>query len=548
MKRNAKLVSFMLAVLLTISLAGCGGAPSAGQSGGSSSSGANTAGADAVKEYPEIEIWVGQVRDFSEITKVQEQWREKLGFNTRVKNVTGDVETALNLALASGGFKDMAVIDKNDIYNNNIVRSGSVMEATDILGMKDYPNISSIPEPYLAVSKDKDGKFWYIPTNWDVDINDPWTGWTRQAFMINGAILKELGISADSIKTISDFENYLKESAKLTGPSGSKYIPTTYSNPETVLTAFGVKTGRAAGGVASVAKVGNGFVFQYDDPNYAEAFRWLNKLVREGLMDEESVIQKSDVRREKVYSGKYASVIGYEDFVPTKPGDPYREFFPIPFPKAENVEKPGQQFVVNPYPKSSVYISKNTKNLDAILAFLNWSLEKLPERHFELSEGIRGTNWDWVSEPYGAWTFDPAYEEARNNPATRANLQPELYMLGTMSKTWYPWWTKQQPPEAGNYIHVKHNEEIFTYGTHDNIHSWDAVKSEKGSLWEKYGPTVEQIVSEYTAKLILSSSDNQFEQNWKEFRTNLESKGHWTELKNEWNSLYKAQTQVTGEW
>lgn len=60
---------------------------------------------EEVKQWPEIEIWVGEIRDFAEKTKVQEQWSEKLGFNVVVKNQSGDVETALNLALASGGFK-----------------------------------------------------------------------------------------------------------------------------------------------------------------------------------------------------------------------------------------------------------------------------------------------------------------------------------------------------------------------------------------------------------------------------------------------------------
>ena len=88
--------------------------------------------AETVEAGPEIEIWAGYVRDYSEVTKVQEQWKELLGFNTWVKNVTGDVTTALNLALASGGFKDIAVLPLNSTYNSSITRSGSVMDVSDI--------------------------------------------------------------------------------------------------------------------------------------------------------------------------------------------------------------------------------------------------------------------------------------------------------------------------------------------------------------------------------------------------------------------------------
>lgn len=504
--------------------------------------------ADTVEPGPEIEIWAGYVRDYSEVTKVQEQWKELLGFNTRIKNVTGDVSTALNLALASGGFKDIAVLPLNSTYNTSIIRSGSVMNVSDILKDERYPNIASIPQQYLDISADADGQYWYIPSEWDVNPDDPWPGWTRKAFMISDDVLSQVGMKAEDIKTLADYEKFLRAAKNVKNAQGENYIPATYSDVETVLTNFGVKTGQAGGSVISVEKRGDEFVFLYDQENYKAAFAWLNKMIREGLIDEESVIQKSDIRKEKLYSGKYASIIGYEDFNATEEGDPYRSFNPIPFPLAEGVEAPGIQFIINPYPKTAIYISKNTENLDAILEFLNWALEPVAERHMELNEGLVGHNWNWVDQPYGAWKFNEDYEAERNNPATRANLQPEMYMMGTVSRVWYPWWTKEQPADAAQYVHVRHNDTIFTYGTHENIHSWDNVKAEAGSKWEKYGPTLTQIKDEYTAKLLLAKDDAEFDAVWNEFRDTLETKGHWEELKEEWYVLYANQTSVTGQW
>lgn len=555
MKNGKKVVSILFTVILLLSVAACGN-PSAGDSTGQSSSASTEAGKsgtsseNSMKEWPEIEIWAGYVRDFAEVTKVQEQWKEKLGFNVRVKNVTGEVETALNLVLASGGFKDMAVLDKNNVLQNNILKSGSVMEVTDILANKAYPNLSSIPQQYLNVSKESDGKHWYIPTNWDIDPDDPWPGWTRDAFMISDDILAKTGIAKESIKSLADYENFLRAVSKLAAPDGSTYIPTTFTDSQikTILTAFGVKTGTGSGSVIAVDKVGDDFLFLYDNPNFKRAYQWVNKLIREELIDAESVIQKTDILKEKVYSGKYASLVGFVDFNPTKPGDPYRSFNPIPFPLPEGVEKPGVQYIINPYPKSAAYISKNTKNLDAILAFMDWALEPVPERHFELNEGLEGINWHWADKPYGAWEFEPAYEEARNNPATRTALQPEMYMLGTLSREWYPWWTKKQPADAAQYVHVRINSEVFGYGTHATIHSWDFVKAEPGSKWDKYGATLSQVGTESTAKLLLSKSENEFEANWTEFLNSLETKAHWSELKEEWYALYQKQTAVAGEW
>ena len=121
-------------------------------------------------------------------------------------------------------------------------------------------------------------------------------------------------------------------------------------------------------------------------------------------------------------------------------------------------------------------------------------------------------------------------------------------MLGTMSREWYPWWTKQQAADAAQYVHVRHNDEIFNYGTHETVHSWDNVKVEAGSKWEKFGPSLKQVSEEYSAKLLLAGSEEEFDTIWNEFRETLEVKGHWSELKEEWYTLYDNQTSVTGKW
>lgn len=381
MKKHVRLTAILMSLMVAAGTAACGQSANTGTSSGSSTgeqtSSAQSVSGDSAAESPEIEIWVGYVRDYSEVTKVQEQWKERLGFNIRAKNVTGDVSTALNLAISSGGFKDIAVLPKNDTYNNTIVRSGTVMEVTDILSNTQYPNISSIPEEYLKVSTDKDGKYWYIPTQWDVNPDGPWPGWTWNAFLVREDLLEELNMEKSDIQTLADFEEYLYAVSQLKTPDGEPIIPVTYVNNDnpadinTVLTAFGVKIGRASGAVTAVDKVGDEFTFMYDDPNYKRCFQWLNHLVREGLMDEESVIQKNDICKQKVYTGKYGATMGRQGYDATEPGDVAREYEIIPFPLAEGVTEPGQQYVTNPYPKSSVYISKNTENLDAILEFMD---------------------------------------------------------------------------------------------------------------------------------------------------------------------------------
>lgn len=409
---------------------------------------------EEVKQWPEIEIWVGEIRDFAEKTKVQEQWSEKLGFNVVVKNQSGDVETALNLALASGGFKDIALIPRNDVWNNAIIRSGTVMEVSEILKDANYPNISGIQQQYLDLCKDSNGKHWYIPTNFDQNPDNPFGGWTNRAFRVRKDLLDKLGMKAEDIKTLADFETYLRGVKDLKDENGNSYIPMTIETEEmgirVALSAFGVKNGKGSGALIPVDKTDDGFVFEYDHPGYKEAMAWLNRMIREGLMDEESVVQSGNIYKEKIASGMYGANLGYYNLNGTKADEIVRQFEPIPYPAVENVENPGTYYVLDPNPSYAVYISKNTKNLDAILAFLNWSLEQVPERHFELNEGFEGINWHWKDQPYGAWYFDPEYLELRNNPATRTSLQPELFAIGSKSLAWYPWWTQyNEDPQNG---------------------------------------------------------------------------------------------------
>lgn len=508
---------------------------------------------EEVKQWPEIEIWVGEIRDFAEKTKVQEQWSEKLGFNVVVKNQSGDVETALNLALASGGFKDIALIPRNDVWNNAIIRSGTVMEVSEILKDANYPNISGIQQQYLDLCKDSNGKHWYIPTNFDQNPDNPFGGWTNRAFRVRKDLLDKLGMKAEDIKTLADFETYLRGVKDLKDENGNSYIPMTIETEErgirVALSAFGVKNGKGSGALIPVDKTDDGFVFEYDHPGYKEAMAWLNRMIREGLMDEESVVQSGDIYKEKIASGMYGANLGYYNLNGTKADEIVRQFEPIPYPAVENVKNPGTYYVLDPNPSYAVYISKNTKNLDAILAFLNWSLEQVPERHFELNEGFEGINWHWKDQPYGAWYFDPEYLELRNNPATRTSLQPELFAIGSKSLAWYPWWTQyNEDPQNGLAVAVAENFEVAEYGIVDTVHAWDLVRSSSGSLWEKYNPTLTDLVSQHQATMMLAESEEAFEAAWNDFIDDLENRGHWTELKAEWQELYQQSIAVTGEW
>ena len=56
------------------------------------------------------------------------------------------------------------------------------------------------------------------------------------------------------------------------------------------------------------------------------------------------------------------------------------------------------------------------------------------------------------------------------------------------------------------------------------------------------------LVSQHQATMMLAESEEAFEAAWNDFIDDLENRGHWTELKAEWQELYQQSIAVTGEW
>ena len=206
------------------------------------------------------------------------------------------------------------------------------------------------------------------------------------------------------------------------------------------------------------------------------------------------------------------------------------------------MSKVGTTTVVNPYPGYDTYISKKSKNVDAILKFYDYTLTPLPEQGMVVNEGPVGMNWNWVDKPYGKWKFtNDDYRKLRNSggPAQKAKATEELWQASTYSNKWYPWWTYAENDHAGGAKTAEFSKAIGKMGGVRVAEDYDRVQAEPGGLWEKYSPELENVRKEYRAKLIMAKDDAQFEQTWTEFQSALEKRGHWSELRTEWNQTYQ---------
>ncbi|MFF2091359.1 hypothetical protein [Paenibacillus sp. NPDC058174] len=551
-KRGAKgWVALTLAALMLV-LAACSSGGDGKKEEGSPNASSTAAAGTGSKAF---KLWLGWTATINNDSMVQTYWREKEpGINVQIEATQGDAMTALNLKLNTGGFEDAAIFGRTDIVTSAMIKSNTVLPLEQYFDMPDkYPGLAAIPKVYLDRMKDKDGHIWSIPAWFDQNPQDPWPGWASLGWFVRSDVLEKTGMTVDDLKTIDGVEKYLKAAAQQKDASGKNLIPLSFlsdANDENViLSTFGV-TVASAGGVVPVEKKGEGVEFIYDNPQYKAAYQWMNKMYREGLIDHEVITDKKERYKEKNKTGRVAlNAGGFFNMdaqlweVLDGPTEPAWYYQAIPYPQVEGVSKVGANQIVNPYPANDIFINKDTKNLEAILKFFDYTLTQKPEQQQVVSEGPPGVFWDWTDQPLGKWTYtDEKYQQAHDSgdAAKVASTNPGLYGAASYSNEWYPWWNYGVTKPEGRLKTIQFTESIGKMGGIRVAEAYDMVKAESGGLWEKYLPELENVRKEFKAKLLMAKDDAAFEGAWKDFQAALEKRAHWTDLKKEWQTSFDA--------
>ncbi|WP_255314248.1 hypothetical protein [Bacillus sp. FJAT-26390] len=553
MKKSKSMIAFGL-TLLMMGMTACssgGGNTNEPASSGTSTSAPASSDLENSDEPKAFKLWLGWNATINNDSMVQTYWREnEPKIDVQLEATQGDSLTALNLKLNGGGFDDAAVFARNDVVNSAMIRSGQILPLEKYFNMPEkYPSLAAIPKKYLEAMKDADGHIWSIPGWFDQNPDNPWPGWASLGWFIRTDVLEKTGLTKDDLKTLDGVESYLKAASQVTDASGKKLIPFDFlseaSDENVILSTFGVSTA-TAGGVIPVEKNGNDYQFIYDDPQYKAAYQWMNKLYSENLLDHEVITDKTERYREKVKSGRIAMNAGgffnmdahiWETL--DGPTETAWYYDTIPYPQVPGVDQIGANQIVNPYPGNDIYISKDTKNLDAVLSFMNYMLQPKPEMQQIANEGPAGVFWDWTDKPLGKWQYtDPAYQVPHDSgdAAKKASTTPELYGLSSYSNEWYPWWNVAVMEPKGRQKTIDFTEAIGKMGGVRVAEPYDRVKAKTGGLWEKYLPELENVRKEYKAKLLMAKDDEQFESVWNDFRSALEKRAHWSELKEEWHA------------
>ena len=244
-------------------------------------------------DMPTITIWAGMLSNCPEETMHQGTIRDLLGINYTVEWTQGDFLTTLNMKINAGELADICVFWNDTVAANTLINSGLVQPVDAFVNdAEQYPNLASIPQETLDYirSNTKDGQLWYLPGNYAIEVDDPWPGWTVNTWWVRKDLLEEVGMTLDDVATLDGMEQFARAINGMTTADGMPIYPISYSSEAgygIIMNAFGIDTGAGKSGMPAITIVDDEIVFYYDHPNLKNAYAWMNKMYREGLMDME---------------------------------------------------------------------------------------------------------------------------------------------------------------------------------------------------------------------------------------------------------------------
>jgi putative aldouronate transport system substrate-binding protein len=240
---------------------------------------------------------------------VSQKMLEKTGVTLEIEyNVTGDEQEKLSLMAASGQYPDM-IYGKGNI---NIIKNAGGLIPLEDLVEKYGQNIKKVYGDYMKrlVWDKEDPSIYVLPTLDGVHQAAVQPG---SGVLIQHAVVKELGYP--TLRTVEDVEKVLKEyAAKYPTINNQKTIPLMLSAEDwrimiSVTNPAAFMTGAPDDGEWYVDPDTLQVQRHLTRPEEREYFRWLNRMTNEGVLYQESFIQKYDTYKSKIAAGNVLAVI-----------------------------------------------------------------------------------------------------------------------------------------------------------------------------------------------------------------------------------------------
>ncbi|MFE4710598.1 extracellular solute-binding protein [Paenibacillus sp. NPDC056722] len=366
---------------------------------------ANQTAGDNKKEEPITLTWFDSNTKGEPFTDaVAQEITKKTGISLSIQQPTGNPTEKLSLMLASGDYPDVVVMSRGDASLDKYITSGAFVPLDELI--EKYG--SDVKEMYgdtLTKTRYKDGQNYYL-ANWYGLDSDPVFG-----MLMRKNLLSELAPDkADGTTplTTDDLEKILKDfKEKHKTIDGKESVPMTMNGEN-----MGANLGTFKGMWGLKTYYDNNGKLQYDvkDPKYREMLLYVNRLYREGLIEKEFAISKTQTWIQKLATGAVFSSPGaYWDpgngnAALKKDGGVENQLFPY------KVVAPGTDPAQTTFgPRSSlgwdaIAITKNNKHPEETMKLFNFLASD--EGQHLLLWGQEGTNYTMVD---GKREPDPAF-------------------------------------------------------------------------------------------------------------------------------------------
>lgn len=332
-----------------------------------------------------------------------------------------EYKNKLNLLLAGG--------EQIDIFTTTgweeLQKDGMLADITDAIAK--YPDLYNVFGGAIGGMKSPDGRLWGVPRNGDAVHYPVW---------IRADWLEKYGL--DIPQTIEEYENCLRVFAENDPAGNGKTIPLMTSLDHFAHCFLGGYTDNGTG--VYVAEDGTCYPY-FMDPGYKELLMKMNEWYEEGLMDKETFVFTDNQRMDLIKQGNVGSVaLWYSRVTFSEPT--LQKLFPeAKYIKVELQGPKGYTQTVNTFARmplgvntsvgtNGIVISKNCKNVDAALAYLNWGFTN-KENFLIARYGLEGKGWEWVDEDKGI--FDLIVPQTGDELCVHKGLVTEMQVRERVS-------------------------------------------------------------------------------------------------------------------
>jgi ABC-type glycerol-3-phosphate transport system substrate-binding protein len=463
-----------------------------------------------------------------------------------------DWDTAFNLRLASNDFPE-AIAGQGVFRQDHLARlvdAGVLVPLDKYYSNPKFPNIGLVRKNVINYWKHTDGHIYNFPTGVYQDENQPWGYWAAAVWTVRPDSLAAVGMKTSDLATLAGVEKFLRavKAKNLQTSDGLPVYPISsgqdVSFREVIMNTFGVDT--AGMGFQMV----NGKLVNWrDNPQTKAAFKWLNSLWVDGIIDPEALSQKNDTLREKMMGKRVALMADWAwPFWQTVTAGKtaVTDMVLLPYPSVPGVAKPGINVTYNP--NGSAYglmITKNAKNPDLVAAFANEVWKDFDpkmdanakwEHQLTLEYGTRGTMWDWdpkAGKPYYVTLGDMAAAAGDYNKLLGTGFQTNPMIVQGNDSNYFT----SSLTDVLDWIFKMHK---FYYNK-PNVgpaRVYDNIKVPADGLWNKNRDIIGKVDLEYWAKLV-SAAKGTFDAVWTDYQNQLEQQGSWSQTRAEAIAAYK---------